>query len=146
MEVDVCLWMSFSVVIASAICVLLHRENVTATHTFCQERIKSSGELWKSHIIFNYLINYISKPFMIIMLMECHCYSTCIIYRERKPLLKSSVERTWPCLFLVGQDVTAWCTVFVFDILTCLITDLRCSVLQVCTFIVLWRMVLKYIL
>lgn len=127
---DVCLGMSFSAAIASAICVLLHRENVIATHRFCQKRIKSSGKKWKSHIISNYLINYRSKPFMIIILMECHCYSTCVIYRERKPLLKLSVERTWPCLFLVGQRVTAWCTVFVFDIPTCLITSFRfrCSV------------------
>ena len=84
---EVCLLMSFSVGIASAISVLLCRENVIATHSSCQERVKSSGKQWKSHIIFNYLINYRSKPFMIIMLMECHCYSTCVIYRERKPFL-----------------------------------------------------------
>lgn len=47
----------FSVGAAPAICVLLHRENVIATNHSCQERVKSSGGQWKSHIIFNYLIN-----------------------------------------------------------------------------------------
>lgn len=68
MFVNVC----FSVGTAPALCVLLHRENVIATNHSCQERVKSSGEQWKSHIIFNYL-NYRSKTLMIIMLMECHC-------------------------------------------------------------------------
>lgn len=77
----------------------------------------------ESRIIFNYLINYRSKPFMLIMLMECPGYSNCVIYRERKRLLKLSVEKTWLCLFLVGQGVIAWCTGFVLDILTCLITN-----------------------
>lgn len=79
-KVDVCLGMTFFVAIASAVCVLLHRENVIATHRFCQERIKSSGKQWKRHIIFNSLINYRSKPFKIIMLMECHGYSTISIF------------------------------------------------------------------
>lgn len=48
MKVDVCLGMSFSVAFATAVCVLLHRESVTATHRFCQEWIKSSGKQWRA--------------------------------------------------------------------------------------------------